>query len=145
MGRLMHGESPRFRPLPFSQEKAQQLIEALIARGGAFVADIGGTLVGMFGGVVVEHFFSTTKMACDVVLYVTPEYRGTRIAPRLVHAFERWAIEAGADELVLGVSTGIEADRTASLYERLGYERSGITLTKPTGALSCASPSPLQH
>ncbi len=134
MGRLMHAESPRFRPVPFSTEKAQQLIEQLISRGGAFVAEVDGALVGMFGGVVFEHFFSTTKMAADVVLYVTPEYRGGSLAARLVHAFERWAIEAGADELVLGVSTGIEAERTAGLYERLGYERSGISLLKTAGA-----------
>jgi GNAT superfamily N-acetyltransferase len=67
--------------------------------------------------------------ACELAVYVTPEHRG-RTGMRLIKAFEAWAWDRGADEITLGISTEVDPERTAALYARLGYRRSGITTIK---------------
>lgn len=132
LARLMHEESPRFSRMSFAEGKASSVIDFLIAdpSGCAFVADDGDRIVGMMGGIVVEHFFSRALTASDLVLYVLPQHRGSSVAVRLVRQFEQWAIAAGACEVVLSVGTELQAERTATLFERLGYARSGIMTIK---------------
>lgn len=130
LSRAMHAESPRFRGLPFDEVKVLTLLDALVRSGGVHIAENEGRLVGMVCGFVTEHFFGPVKIASDFALYVTPAHRGASVASRLVKAFETWARSMGADEITLGVSTEVHAERTAQLYERLGYARSGIVLRK---------------
>ena len=132
MARDMHAESPRYRHLDFSAEKTARAILTLLthAEGVAVVAEKEGHIVGMLGGFVTEHFFGRDKVACDLGLYVVPDERGSSLAPRLVRAFESWAREAGAADCVMGVSTEVMAERTAALYERMGYVMSGFTMRK---------------
>lgn len=130
----MHAESPRFARFGFDPEKAWALAARVMNEAGfmLIVADRGGELVGMFAGFVAEHFFSSARYASDIVLYVTPEYRGGTTAVRFIHIFERWAAKSGAAECVPGVSTEVHAERTEQLYERLGYKRSGVIMQKVT-------------
>lgn len=130
MGALMHAESPRFRHLDFSTTKVMHLIYRLIDARTVIVAERDGALVAMLGFMVAEHFFGHDKTAMDFVVYIRPEHRSGSILLRLVHAFETGAKALGAVEYVLGVSTGISAELVAKAYEKLGYERSGITLIK---------------
>lgn len=130
MSKAMHEESPRFRDKPFREEKAQALIGHLIAVGGGFVADLDGVLVGMVGGMLVEHFFSSQKFSTDLVVYVLPAFRGSSAGVRLIAAYEEWAFANGAEEVGLGVSAGVEQERTVCIYERLGYKMASYTLIK---------------
>ena len=132
MGELMHNESPRFNKFTFDKEKAANLIQHLIAidNGIVIVAEHEGNLVGMIGGMVCEQFFSKDLYACDFVVYIDPEHRGTSAIIRMIKLFEERAIKLGAKEISLGISTEIHAERTANLYEKLGYKRSGISTIK---------------
>lgn len=130
MGRAMHEESPRYAGKVFVEAKARGLIGRLLRTGGVFVAELGGLTIGMAGTYCVEHIFGFEKFAGDFVLYVLPEYRGSSAAKRLVRAIEAWAKEQGATEVLLGISTGVETERTAKLYEHLGYRESGRSLIK---------------
>lgn len=133
MAKLMRRESPRYRGTVFDEAKLTRLLLGLVRGqipGGALVAELGGALVGMVGGFVYQHFFGGGLTASDFGLYVAPAHRGGSIAPRLIGAFEDLVREAGAEDLVMGVSTEVEPERTAGLYERLGYRRTGISLLK---------------
>lgn len=124
MGRLMHEESPRFSVHPFIEERAAQTIQYIINNDSGFIAQDNERVVGMIGGALVPHYFSNVVFANDLAVYVTPEYRGGRAALLLVKAFEDWAMRNGAIEIVLGLSTGINPERTGKFYERLGYNLS---------------------
>lgn len=130
MGRAMYAESPRYSVVLFSEEKCRALIAKLLPTGGVFVADFGGLVVGMIAGYCVEHFFGPGKYAGDLVVYVLPEFRGSSAAARLIRALEEWATAQGAGEILLGVSTEVDLERTSTFYQRLGYRESGRSLIK---------------
>ena len=113
----MHQESV-YSFLPFDSQKVRETIDSYLEQPGvygSFVAEVDRELVGMVGGFVTDYFFSHEKMASDSVLFVEKPYRGTRAAVRLIQAFERWAIASGARELCLGISTGVDTERTRTL------------------------------
>lgn len=133
MGVAMHAESPRFREMPYSEEKVYNTAIALLTQegvGGILVAETNGIIVGMFAFLVGEQFFGPSRYAADLVVYVKPEHRGSSAFPRLVHAFEKWADELGVDEKIMGVSTMVNTRQTTAAYERLGYEAFGDLLRK---------------
>lgn len=133
MAELMHRESPRYSKMPFVLAKATASIRNLMNTGGAFVAEMNGDVIGMLGGVVIEHFFSSAKFSIDFVLYVLPKYRGSSAAVRLVKAYEEWAFAQGAEEVGLGASTGIATEQTVCIYERMGYKIASYTCIKTKG------------
>ena len=127
----MHAESPRYAHLSFSESKLEILLRGMVestrtteAGGGALVAVVGDRVVGMIGGFVTTPFFSEDKIASDYGLYIRPEHRGQgRMAIRLIRAFEKWAAGQGVVEITPGVSTMLNVEGTAGLYELMGYEK----------------------
>ena len=133
MAKDMHQESPRYRILGFNANKVGHLALVLIQdsqAGGVLVAEKEAKLVGMLGFHVGKHFFSDDAFASDVVMYLKPENRGSSIFPRLVKAFEAWADEHGVKEKMLGVSAGIDHERTVAVLERMGYARTATGTVK---------------
>lgn len=138
MGRALHAESPRYARLSFSADKVENLIRHMItstlvtrAPGGAFVAEKGGIIIGMLGAFIHSPFFSDDKLASDYTFYIVPEHRRRgRAAIALIRAFEQWAFDNGALDIIPGISTMIDAESTAHFYNKLGYERYGYTFIK---------------
>jgi len=132
LGEDMQRESPRFSQLGYDHDKVARLVQSLIdsPEGLVLVLDTPDGLVGMLVGFVAEQFFSHSLSAQELVVYVCPEHRGGTAGVRMVKAFEVWAFDKGAQEVSLGVSTEVDAARTAGLYERLGYQPSGCVLRK---------------
>jgi len=131
LGREMHDESPLFSQLDYDEAKLAALGEKLLEQGGVFLAeDEDLVVVGMFVGMVNKYFFGNDLVASDFALYVDEDHRGGSIGVRLVKAFEKWAFEFGAKVILLGISTGIQANRTAQLYSRLGFKTHGYTTLK---------------
>lgn len=131
LGAVMHAESPRFQRFPYDAGKVADVAATMILSPKSIVilADCHG-IVGIFGGFIAEHFFSTAKYASDAVMFVHPDYRGGATFPRMLKTFEKWAITQGAIEIAPGISTEVHADRTLALYERLGYRLSGHLTVK---------------
>jgi GNAT superfamily N-acetyltransferase len=126
LGARMHAES-RYRVLAFSASKLQQTLTALLAGSGGFlwVAESAGEVIGGLAAMCTPHWASDDLMAVDLALFFPPEHRGGVAALRLVNRYRQWARELGAKLTDLGVSTGIEADRTADLFDRIGFPRCG--------------------
>ena len=83
--------------------------------------DAHGRLLGMHAGYISEYYFGRDLIASDLLLFVDPCKRGSLAAALLVRAFEEWAFAKGAKEVCPGSSTMVAPERTAKLYERLGY------------------------
>lgn len=91
----------------------------------------GDEIVGMLWGYAFPALpWTPTLSAVDILFYVKPEYRGTRVAIKLVKAWESWAIEQKCTEVALGTSSGINTARTVRFYERMGFSLVGQQLTK---------------
>lgn len=131
LGELLHNESPRWSRLSFSRTRAGQALRDLIdnpASGAVFVAEHDGVIVGGIAGMVAQHWSSDDLVAQEVSFFMAPAARGNMMAARLVCALRAWAELRGAKWLQAGTSTGLEPERTAQLYERLGFTRCAIGL-----------------
>jgi len=132
LGRLMHEESS-YRHLEYNKEKLWQLGEKTIFEPRSYfgvVAEKDAEIVGMFLGYITPFFFSSQKIAGDLVLFVTPKERGSSVALRLIREYEAWAIANGAKQIMLGVTTGVNEERTKELFLRLGYKPAGAIVKK---------------
>jgi len=89
-----------------------------------------GEYVAFFLGMVCPQFFGNDLVANDLAVFVHPDYRGGSYFVRLTHEFEAWAISMGAKEIYLGQSTGINIEKTRTLFERLGYQPIGYSAKK---------------
>jgi len=124
LGMAMQQEGA-YSVIPFDIERsAQSIIHMIINNPDGFglLAYDGDAPVGMIAGCLAPYFFGQGTLASDFVWYVLPEHRGSRASIRLLKEFRSWAKEKGADELYMGVTTNVAADRTGQLLERLGFE-----------------------
>lgn len=128
----MHMET-EFRRYRFSIEKVEQLYAVLLKDQENFfavVAEHEGELCGFMAGFLCEHFFSADKYASEMLFYVSPKWRGSSAALRMVRAFEAWAMERPVLDIMTGISSGVGVDRTSNFYEKLGYDRKIPTFRK---------------
>ena len=82
-----------------------------------------GTNVGLIAGVCSEAPFSTKKLAYEMVWWMEPQYRKSRLALELSNAFEYWTQKVGAD---INQMSLVECDHSDSLEKY--YKRKGYTL-----------------
>ena len=94
----------------------------------ALVAEVEGRV----GGLVTAHAFpsihSTTMVALLTTLVVDTTYARRSIGRRLVGTAEEWARARGAVRLT--VTSGLHRAGAHAFYERVGFERTGVRLTK---------------
>lgn len=130
LGEALHEESPRWRQLSFSHSRAEAFLRMCLTdpRGVIFVAERDGVVVGGIAGWAEQHWSSEDIVAQEISFFMAPEARGGLAATRLICALRAWAEIRGAKFLQAGTSTGLEPERTAGLYERLGFSRCAIGL-----------------
>lgn len=130
LGESLHKESPRWSRLSFNRTKAEAFMRMLLTdpRGVIFVAERDGVVVGGIAGWAEEHWCSDDITANEVSFFMAPEARGSMAATRLICALRAWGEMRGAKWLHAGTSTGLDPERTAGLYERLGFARCAIGL-----------------
>jgi GNAT superfamily N-acetyltransferase len=122
----MHAESD-YRRYPFAIDKMARLFQGLMDGAGVvLVAEQADRVVGVMAGYCEESWFTPAKVAGEYGVFVEPGARGAALAAGLVRAFCAWAKEQGADLIQVGVTTGVTTDRTAQLYEKLRFRRTGI-------------------
>jgi len=96
------------------------LAEGLLANDASIclLAEQGGRVVGMFGGIVYAHHISGERIAGEVCWWVDPESRGSSAGLRLLREAERMAAARGAGAMQMIAPT----DHVAKIYRSLGYE-----------------------
>ena len=132
LGKIGHARSALSK-YEYDEGKSKLLAARLICtrRACVLVAEANGKIVGFLLGLAEDHFYAKMSYASDVVTYADTPGSGIR----LLRAFEKWAFEERkVDQLMMGVTFGgDEADRTASLYRRLGFTAVGGIFTKNRG------------
>ena len=93
----------------------------------AWIAEVDGEPVGMFFGLIQEHYFGPTVKSCDLLLYVKPENRGGSHAIKMVKAYIDWALAFGVakEQVGVGVTTGVCDEQVDRLYTKMGFVKTG--------------------
>ncbi|WP_439606866.1 GNAT family N-acetyltransferase [Hydrogenophaga sp.] len=129
LGERMHAESPRFSRLTFSSARLHNTLRSLLDNPAGFlwVAEQ-GVVIGGMAGIIGPHWASDDLVATDLALFIDEKQRGGMSTARLVTEYKRWAHQRGARIVQVGVTTGVQTEQTARLYERLGLARCGLIL-----------------
>lgn len=117
-----------YATVPFDIQKAANSIMSMVVNnpsGFGILAYKDDEAIGMLAGTLSPYFFSNGKLASDYVWYIRPEHRGARTALTMLNIFKSWALENGATEMYMGVTTNISSDRTGKLLEKQGFEHVG--------------------
>lgn len=123
----LHEESAA-RDVPFDVEyTAQSIYEQIIQSDDGFglLAMDDDHPVGMVIGRLAQYEFAPVVLGYNHAWYVVPEKRGSRVAFRLLSAFEDWARSCGAAHVHMGLAAGILSERTGRALSRAGYEPLG--------------------
>jgi GNAT superfamily N-acetyltransferase len=130
--RMMHAESPHYSPYPFREAKIKGLCQlcrdddnwlCIIAR------DADGEAIGFAAVGAIDMLFCEDKSVDDLGLFVIPERRGGTTALRLMAHIQPWAM-ARAKQIRMGVTTGTNQHQAVSFFKKLGFEETGVLLTK---------------
>ncbi len=80
---------------------------------------------------IVQHYFSDDYLIQDYLLYVRPADRGSSAASRMLKAFSQWTNEQKDIKMIIcGISTEIETEKTARLYELFGFRLAGVLMRR---------------
>jgi GNAT superfamily N-acetyltransferase len=90
------------------------------SQGAGFIAEHDGQIIGGAFAFLTSPWFSREPIACDLAVFVAPEHRRNGVAVQLVQAVLWWAQQIGVHHVDLSISTGVEAEATGRLYEKLG-------------------------
>jgi GNAT superfamily N-acetyltransferase len=115
---------------PTGPEEAAARLARLEAFSQAvvMVAESQDEVVGLITGHVFPSIHDTPLVAWLTTLVVDERHAHRGVGRELNAALESWAEERGA--VRLSVTSGKHRDGAHAFYERLGYERTGIRLTK---------------
>lgn len=130
LAQAFHAETT-WRAEVFDPAKVTTLFEALTEAevGCLLVVEHQGALVGFAAGAIGDNYFGPGQFAFEYGVYLDPAHRGGISGPRLVQAFLDWADGLGVAHKHMAISTGITADRTGALYQRLGGREAGKLYT----------------
>lgn len=101
-----------------------RLITTEVRDGSTYIKD---KIVGVFVFYLETPFFATNIAAYDGAMYIMPRYRGLTAfrTVSIIEEYKRWARRAGAKEIFLGVSSGINPDTAERLFTSLKFVRAG--------------------
>lgn len=92
----------------------------------SFVAQVEGKVAGFLLVTMYKHPCLVGKTCCDELMYTHPGLRGMGIGGVLVEEYKEWAEAMGADLVLLGSSSGINADFAEKFYAGHGFQPAGM-------------------
>jgi GNAT superfamily N-acetyltransferase len=92
---------------------------------GIILAERDGHLVGMATVVASEQFFTPAKVASLHLLFVRKDARHGRAGVMLLAALRQWAKAAGAVELNISTTMGVDMARSDRFLRRMGFRQTG--------------------
>ena len=122
LGKEMHQEG-LYKDIRFDSQKFVSTISYCMREGFAWVGEKDGLVVcGMWAG-IQEYFFSTEKLTNDFGLFVSKEYRKSRLALLLIKQYVNWAKQMGVSEITMGSTNGHQGSGLKKFLEKsLGFE-----------------------
>ncbi|MGY0488118.1 N-acetyltransferase family protein [Streptomyces sp. WG-D5] len=107
---------------PQSREEGAAWLGAHLGRGSAYVAELGGEVVG-FGVYGPWKAYSGFRHTVENSVYVTEGHHGAGIGSALLATLVASAQEAGLHVMIAGIEAGNAA--SIRLHERHGFEHAG--------------------
>jgi GNAT superfamily N-acetyltransferase len=101
---------------------------AAVSYATTLVVEVQGRVAGVVTGHVFPSLHANAIAAWITTLVVSSAYQSRGIGRTLTVAVEDWARRAGATRI--SVTSGMHRDGAHAFYEHVGYERSGLRLTK---------------
>ena len=92
------------------------------------VAELEGRAVGLVTGHVFSSIHAGATVAWLTTLVVSDRYQNRGIGAQLTAVIEDWARQKGAVRVSL--TSGLQRHEAHAFYEHLGFERTGVRLTK---------------
>lgn len=92
---------------------------------------------GMLGWVTVPFYMMQSKHMCtELFWWVEPEKRGSALAIRMLHCFMKTAKQRQASAVCMitldgDATAGVDAQKTAQLYQRLNFKPKETTYVLP--------------
>ena len=122
LGKEMHQEG-LYKDIRFDSQKFVSTISYCMREGFAWVGEKDGLVVcGMLAG-IQEYFFSTEKLTNDFGLFVSKEYRKSRLALLLIKQYVNWEKQMGVSEITMGSTNGHQGSGLKKFLEKsLGFE-----------------------
>jgi GNAT superfamily N-acetyltransferase len=118
---------------PTTPEAMRDRLALILAdpRYATFVADRGGSVLGVAGCALGRYYEKDGLYSQLVVLAVSSSARGEGIGARLVETIEAWSSSKGARDVI--VNSGLHRVDAHRFYERCGYSRTGFRFVKQLG------------
>lgn len=113
------------------EELVREYVEDDYATKACFIAECEhGEAVGMFVAELALYPFRRGLCVHEIAFYVTPEYRGSTAAVRLITRMQEWAEHSGADTMMVAISSPHDSTLAESVYERVGFTKWGTLMRK---------------
>ena len=119
----MHQDVPLRLP-PLAPHKVVAALKNCLDTGRIFLGYKGGKLVGVLAVHDGEHWFSNEKFLGDLVFFVSPRGRTSRVASLLLRNATEYATMRGLP-LLMAVVNGEDVERKDKFYARHGFTRIG--------------------
>ncbi len=132
LGFKMWEESKLFSRYPLNTHKLEQLATLIYTNDSmvCYIAHNDKGYQGLWAGSIHPLWYSDDLIVSDLVFYVRKEYRGSSAAYKLLKMAEKWATYKGAKSFNVGLSSGIDTDKTVCFFKKLKYFNSGTLMTK---------------
>lgn len=127
LGQQIHAAST-YQNTPFNPNAVSLKAVMMIRRDFSTIllAEQDGAPVGILPAWISPSFFSNELIACEQVIYVSPEYRRYRHGIALIRAYVAWAKLNNAQDIRIGNIGGMtDDDNYGRLLARLGFTRTG--------------------
>ena len=118
--------------LEFAPEKVRDAYRDYLATCSTtfFVVDRDGEAVAFLMAGIYEYRHAYGLFVAQEVIFVRPEYRGSRAAALLMKHLVEWAKGLGAKEITGGNDNAFQSDRTAKFLIKFGFQPVGFFMRR---------------
>lgn len=118
--------------LTFSEEKVIDTVRGYLDRCDTtiFVAEHEREVVGLLVATINEYRHATGLYTTQEVIFVKPEFRGSRAAALLLKTLVAWSQRLGAIEITGGNDNKVNSERTARFLSHFGFEQVGFFMRR---------------
>jgi len=124
---IMHKESI-YCNIPVNISKLNSFLKShILSQNSLFILlKKNNEIIGFFVGNIVTYFFSDSKIAMDIILFIKPNYRNHHGAQKLLSDFIDWCHDKDVREISLSSTTGIEKSKVKQIYSKFGFNKIGF-------------------
>ena len=130
-------QNSRYKTFTFNRNKVATYFQASLENTSHIYCNLvihkdTKEIIGYLHGFIDKPYFSDSLQAGDFTLIIMPEYRrcAPKALPKLMDAYETWAKNKGAHEIMMGATTGSDSPAYRKFLEKRGYSPTGYAATK---------------